>query len=312
MPMCETTATGLKKPSQKHLLAPGHTACAGCGQAMAAMLVVDAAGPNTIITNNTGCLEVFTTKAPETAWEVPWIHSLFENAAAVASGIEAALKYLGIAEGINVIAQGGDGGTADIGLQALSGMFDRRHNVLYVCYDNEAYMNTGVQRSGLTPFDSSTTTSPSGKYSFGNPLPKKNMVEIAAAHGIPYAASASVAFPRDIQTKVKKALSLKGPKYLQIHVPCPLGWRHDPSQTMIVARLAVETGLYPLIEFENGVFTKARQMGEIKPVTEYLKTQARFRHLLTPEAEEQVKLIQAIADENVRRYKLKREEKKKA
>jgi pyruvate ferredoxin oxidoreductase beta subunit len=305
--MPEATAT---KAPKKHLFAPGHTACAGCGQAIAAMLVVDTAGPNTIIANNTGCLEVLSTRFPETAWEVPWIHSLFENAAAVASGIEAALKHLGRREGVNVIAQGGDGSTADIGLQALSGMFDRGHDILYVCYDNEAYMNTGVQRSGLTPFDTSTTTSPSGRQSFGNPLPKKNMVGIAAAHGIAYAASSSAGYPQDIKAKVKKALSKRGPKYLQIHVPCPLGWRHDPAQTVNVARLAVETGLYPLVEYENGQLTNVRKLAEIKPVTEYLKAQARFRHLLAPEAAEQVKLIQAIADENVRRLGLKREEKK--
>jgi pyruvate ferredoxin oxidoreductase beta subunit len=307
--MSDATAT---KPAKKHLFVAGHTACAGCGQAIAAMLVVDAAGPNTIITNNTGCLEVLSTCFPETAWAVPWIHSLFENAAAVASGVEAALKQQGKWETVRVIAQGGDGSTADIGLQALSGMFDRGHDVLYVCYDNEAYMNTGVQRSGLTPFYSSTTTSPSGKASHGNPLPKKNMVAIAAAHGIPYAASASVGYPRDIQTKVKKAMSKRGPKYLQIHVPCPLGWRHDPSQTIEIAKLAVESGLYPLVEYENGQLVAVRKIAEIRPVTEYLKAQARFRHLFAPGGEEQVKFIQSIADANIQRLGLKREGKKEA
>jgi pyruvate ferredoxin oxidoreductase beta subunit len=306
--MPEATAT--KAPGKKHLFDAGHTACAGCGQAIAAMTVVDTAGPNTIIANNTGCLEVLSTCFPQTAWGVPWIHSLFENAAAVASGVEAALKALGKWETVRVIAQGGDGSTADIGLQALSGMFDRGHDVLYVCYDNEAYMNTGVQRSGLTPFDTNTTTSPSGKQSFGNPLPKKNMVAISAAHGIPYSASASAGYPQDIRNKVKKALTFRGPKYLQIHVPCPLGWRHEPSKTVEIAKLAVETGLYPLIEYENGQFTNSRKITEIKPVTEYLKTQARFRHLLVPGAEAQLKLIQAIADDNIRRFNLKREEKK--
>jgi len=284
------------------LFKPGHTACAGCGQAIAARMVIDAAGPNTIIANNTGCLEVFSTTYPETAWNVPWIHSLFENCAAVASGIEAALIYLGKKDSVNVIAQAGDGGTADIGLQALSGMLERGHDILYVCYDNEAYMNTGVQRSGLTPFDTNTTTSPAGKQSSGNIRPKKPMPEIALAHGIPYVAVASAACPQDIQRKVKKAISIKGPKYMQIHVPCPLGWRHESNQMIEVAKLAVETGLYPLIEYENGVLTGKRQITP-KPVEEYLKTQGRFKHLLSNP--EEVKKIQAIADNNITKYGLR-------
>ena len=289
----------------KHLFVSGHTACAGCGQAMAARLVIDAAGPNTIVANNTGCLEVFSTKYPESAWEIPWIHSLFENSAAVASGIEAALKYLGTKDAINVIAQGGDGGTADIGLQALSGMLERGHDILYVCYDNEAYMNTGIQRSGLTPFNTNTTTSPVGNGSSGNVRPKKPLPEIANAHGIPYVATASSGYPADIQRKVKKALSIKGPKYIQIHVPCPLGWRHEPAQTYQVAKLAVETGLYPMIEYENGVLT-ARKLNPPKPVEEYLKVQGRFKHLLNNP--EEIKKVQAIADYNIRKYSLKAEE----
>lgn len=652
------------------LFAPGHTACAGCGQSLAARLVVDACGPNTIIANNTGCLEVFSSKYPESAWGVPWIHSLFENAAAVASGIEAALIFLGKKEGVNIIAQAGDGGTADIGLQALSGMWERGHDVLYVCYDNEAYMNclsldslvmtkdglkkiteikigdgiyafdqntyqlvikecsgvfdnglkevfelktlhhsikatanhpflilqrngrgeqntfvwktleevkigdrlvtlkgmngdcrsfkfseikkkekgdykvnkinainlphesnsdimkylgifvgdgwrrkgrgeigfalpagkkarnilmglhekifgskvttdeqyvyansvnlagfidtlglgqgakhktipawvfmlpqeqkeafveglmladgydcgvskryvsanldllkrlrlllqtldyrvgkihiqrkkkgticvrrallkdseygyicfskrekwntekypsqyryqdflidnkffrteevtniefkgieptldlrvegehnfiadgivvhnTGVQRSGLTPFQTNTSTSPVALKSMGNIRPKKPMPEIANAHGIPYVATASAAFPQDVQRKVKKAISIKGPKYIQIHAPCPLGWRHPSDATIPVGKLAVETGLYPLIEYENGKLTAVRQI-QPKPVEEYLKPQGRFKHLLNDP--EQVKLIQAIADNNIEKYGLR-------
>jgi pyruvate ferredoxin oxidoreductase beta subunit len=286
----------------EHLFKPGHTACAGCGQSMAARLVIDASGPNTIVVNNTGCLEVFSTKYPESAWNVPWIHSLFENAAAVASGVEAALKYLGKKDSVNVIAQSGDGGTADIGLQALSGMLERGHDILYVCYDNEAYMNTGVQRSGLTPFDTNTTTSPVGAQSVGNIRPKKPMPEIVLAHGIPYVATASVGFPQDIQRKVKKAHSIRGPKYLQIHVPCPLGWRHESNRTYEVAKLAVETGLYPLIEYENGKLSAVRSI-QPKPVAEYLKTQGRFKHLLNNP--EQLKIIQQIADNNIKKYGLK-------
>jgi pyruvate ferredoxin oxidoreductase beta subunit len=284
------------------LFKEGHTACAGCGQAIAARLVLEAAGPNTIVVNNTGCLEVFSTKYPETAWTVPWIHSLFENASAVASGVEAALIHLGKKEGTNIIAQGGDGSTADIGLQALSGMLERGHDILYVCYDNEAYMNTGVQRSGLTPFDTNTSTSPSGALCVGNLRPKKPMPEIAVAHGIPYVATATAAYPQDIQRKVKKAFSLKGPKYIQIHVPCPLGWRHETHTTIEIGKAAVETGLYPLIEFENGALTGKKQIVP-KPVEHYLKSQGRFKHLLNNP--EEVKKIQAIADSNIAKYGLK-------
>jgi len=287
--------------NNKSLFVSGHTACAGCGQSLAARLVIDTAGKNTIIANNTGCLEVFSTKFPESAWGVAWVHSLFENASAVASGVEAALKYLGKKEGINVIAQGGDGGTADIGLQALSGMLERGHDILYVCYDNEAYMNTGIQRSGLTPFESNTTTSPIGSKSLGNIRPKKPLPEIANAHGIAYVATASVGFPQDIQKKVKKALSIKGPKYIQIHVPCPLGWRYESALTYQIAKMAVETGLYPLIEYENGKLTAARKI-QPKPVEEYLKLQGRFKHLLNNSQE--IKKIQEIADTNIQKYSL--------
>jgi len=287
--------------NNKPLFTSGHTACAGCGQAIGARLVIEAAGPNTIVANNTGCLEVFTTAFPESAWNVPFIHSLFENCAAVASGVEAALKFLGKKDTTNVIAQAGDGGTADIGLQALSGMLERGHDILYVCYDNEAYMNTGIQRSGLTPFDTNTTTSPTGEHSFGNPRPKKPMPEIVNAHGIPYVATASAGFPQDIQRKVKKALSIKGPKYIQIHVPCPLGWRHESALTYNVAKLAVETGLFPLIEYENGKLTAVRQI-QPKPVEEYLKTQGRFKHILNNP--EELKKVQEIANNNIQKYNL--------
>ncbi len=285
------------------LFKPGHTACAGCAQALAARLVIEASGSNTIVANNTGCLEVFSTRYPESAWNVPWIHSLFENCAAVASGIEAALIYLGKKDTTNVIAQAGDGGTADIGLQALSGMLERGHDILYVCYDNEAYMNTGVQRSGLTPFYTNTTTSPSGSRFVGNLRPKKPMPEIANAHGIPYVATASAAFPQDVQRKVKKAISIKGPKYIQIHVPCPLGWRHETDFMFQVAKLAVETGLYPLIEYENGKVTAVRKIAQPKPVEDYLKAQGRFKHLLNNP--EQIKQIQQIADCNIEKYGLR-------
>ncbi|MBI4846887.1 MAG: pyruvate ferredoxin oxidoreductase [Candidatus Omnitrophica bacterium] len=287
----------------RHLFGSGHTACAGCGQAIAARLVIDTAGVSTIVANSTGCLEVFSSKYPETAWGVPWIHSLFENSSAVASGIEAALKYLGTKDKINVICQAGDGGTADIGLQALSGMWERGHDVLSICYDNEAYENTGVQRSGLTPYGANTSTTPLGMRSTGNPRPKKPMIDIALAHGIPYVATSSAVYPQDIQRKVKKALSIKGPKYLQIHVPCPLGWRHESIKTLEVGRLAVDTGLYPLVEYELGKVTNVRKLTQIKPVEEYLKAQGRFKHLLSNP--EEVKRVQDIANNNIEKFGLK-------
>jgi pyruvate ferredoxin oxidoreductase beta subunit len=289
----------------KNIFNSGHTACSGCGQSMAVRLVFEAAGRNTMVANSTGCLEVFSTKYPESSWDIPFVHSLFENSAAVASGVEAALIYLGKKDNINVIAEGGDGGTADIGLQAVSGMLERGHDILYVCYDNEAYMNTGIQRSGLTPFDANTTTSPKGAKSFGNLRFKKPMPEIALAHGIPYVATASVAYPQDIQRKIKKALSIKGPKDIQIHVPCPLGWQHGPQLTSSVAKLAVDTGLYPLVEYENGKLVGVRKITP-KPVVEYLKVQGRFKHLLA--APDEIKKVQDIADVNIAKYSLKIEE----
>jgi len=288
----------------EHLFTSGHTACSGCGQAIAARLVIDSAGKNTIIANNTGCLEVFSTKYPESSWKVPWIHSLFENAAAVASGIEAALRYLGKKENINIISQGGDGGTADIGLQALSGMWERDQDILSICYDNESYMNTGVQRSGLTPYGANTTTSPSGAYSIGNPIDKKPMPEIALSHGCVYVATATVGFPQDLVRKVKKAITIKGPKYLQIHSPCPLGWGSEPKFTYKIAQLAVETGLYPIIEYEYGKLISVRKIKSLG-VEEYLKLQRRFRHIL--DKSDQIKIIQEIANSNIEKYGLRLE-----
>ncbi len=289
----------------KHSLMAGHRACAGCGEALGARLSIDAVGEKVIIANATGCLEVFSSKWPESAWGVPWIHSLFENAPAVASGIEAGLKALGKADEISVVAQGGDGGTADIGFGALSGMFERGHNILYICYDNEAYMNTGVQRSGLTPFNAKTSTSPAGERSWGNETLKKDLPAIAAAHRVPYVATASVAYPHDIQAKVKRALKVKGPKYIQIHVPCPLGWGSNPALTVEIARLAVESALYPLFEMENGQVVRIKSVPKRVPVEDYLKTQARFSHLFKGEGgAEQIRQIQAIADANAAKYGL--------
>jgi pyruvate ferredoxin oxidoreductase beta subunit len=283
---------------------PGHRACGGCGQATAIRLVMEVVGPKAIATNATGCLEVFSTPHPESAWGIPWIHSLFENQAAVASGIEAALKKQGKLDGVKVLSFGGDGATLDIGFGALSGVFERGHDVLCVCMDNEAYMNTGVQRSGSTPFAASTTTSPAGRRSFGEDRPKKDLPAIAAAHGIPYVATASMSLFADLKRKVKKALGIRGPKYIQIHVPCPPGWGYDEKLSMEVGRLAVECGLYPLVEWENGKVTRVRKIKKV-PVEEYLKGQRRFRHLFrTEEGKAQIAKVQELADENIEKYGL--------
>lgn len=283
----------------------GHSACPGCCDVFVAKFALMGAGPNCIIVNTTGCLEVTSTPFPSSSWQVPWIHSLFENAGAVASGIEVALKALGKKDNIKVIAIGGDGATMDIGFGAISGAFERGHDFVYICMDNEAYMNTGVQRSSATPFYASTTTTPPGKFSFGNPLPKKNMPAIMAAHGSPYVATTSIGFPRDIIRKVKKATEIVGPTYIHAHSPCTTGWGFDASKTLEVARLAVETCLWPLYEMENGVITQVRKIKDPRPVEEYLRVQKRFRHLFTMKGgEEEIKQIQAIADWNIKHYEL--------
>jgi pyruvate ferredoxin oxidoreductase beta subunit len=284
---------------------PGHRACAGCGQASAVRLIMEIAAPNCVATNATGCLEVFSTPYPETAWGVPWIHSLFENAASVAAGIEAALKKQGKLDDVKVLAFGGDGATLDIGFGPLSGMFERGHDVAYFCMDNEAYMNTGVQRSGSTPFAASTTTSPAGRRSFGEDRPKKDLPAIAAAHGLPYVATASMSFFADLRRKTKKALSIQGPKYLQIHVPCPPGWGYDEKLSVEIGELAVECGIYPLVEWENGEVVRVRKMKKKVPVEDYLKPQRRFRHLFrTEQGQVQIARIQELADANIAKYGL--------
>ncbi len=283
---------------------PGHRACAGCGQASAVRIIMETVGPRCIVANATGCLEVFSTPHPESAWGVPWIHSLFENQAAVASGIEAALRKQGKLDDIKVIAFGGDGATLDIGFGALSGMFERGHDVLYICMDNEAYMNTGVQRSGATPFAAATTTSPAGRRSFGEDRPKKDLPAIAAAHGIPYVATASMSLFADLRRKTKKALEIRGPRYLQVHVPCPPGWGYEEKDTVEIGRLAVECGLYPLVEWENGQVARVRKIKKV-PVEDYLKPQRRFRHLFRSEAgKAQIAKVQELADANIARYGL--------
>ncbi len=275
-----------------HQLAPGHRTCSGCGAAIAIRTVLRAAGPNTIVCENTGCLEVTTSPYPETSWNIPWIHVAFENAAAVASGVEAALKANGN-EKTNIIALGGDGSTFDIGLQSISGMLERGHNILYVCYDNEAYMNTGVQRSGSTPYGAMTTTSPPGKLSIGENRPKKDMPAIVAAHHIPYVATASIGYYNDLEKKVKRALSIKGPKYIQIHQPCCPGWGYKDHLTVEIAKLAVKSGMWMLYEIIDGEF-KLNLKPKRVPVLDYLKTQKRFKHL----KEEDIAVIQKMVDDS--------------
>jgi len=288
--------------SSLQLFAPGHTACAGCGMPIAIKLILEGSGKDTIVVSPTGCLEVTTTRYPQSAWGVPWIHSLFENAAAVASGVERALKVL--KRDANVIVIGGDGATVDIGIGALSGMFERWHNVTYICYDNEAYMNTGVQRSSSTPYGASTTTSPAGKLSFGEDRPKKDMPAIAVAHGVPYVATTSIGYPKDVIKKVEKAKEIIGPKYIHVLAPCPTGWRFDGEKTIKMAKLAVETGLFPIYEIENGIFTKVKKIKNRKAVDEYLKLQGRYRHLFKGDFKDQVERIQEIADKNAEKFGL--------
>jgi pyruvate ferredoxin oxidoreductase beta subunit len=248
---------------------------------------------------------VFSTPYPETSWQIPWIHSLFGNAAAVATGIAAAMRVKGRPD-IRVVAQGGDGGTTDIGFGCLSGMFERNDDVLYLCYDNEAYMNTGVQRSSATPPAARTnTTYPVGE-STGNRFGQgKNLPAIAIAHEIPYVATATVAELRDLEAKVSRAMEFRGARYIHILVPCPLGWGHGSADTIRMARLAKETGLFPVFEAVHGEVTSVSRIREQRPVEEYLKPQQRFAHLFKPPGHpEIVARLQALADRNIRRYGL--------
>ena len=270
--------------TQKEYFVHGHRACQGCAEALAVRLVCKALGRNVVIASATGCMEVVSTPIPFTAWRVPWFHVAFENAAAVASGIEAGLKAL-MRKGripqkkIVALAMAGDGGTADIGLQALSGVLERGHDMIYVCTDNEAYMNTGIQRSSSTPFGASTTTSPAGKVKMGQLTWKKNMPAIAAAHNIPYVATACPSYPIDLVQKVRKAAEIEGPAYLHILSVCPTGWRSAPELSIKLGRLAVETGVFPLYEVERGRYRLNLDFPELKPIKDYVKLQGRFRHL---------------------------------
>ncbi len=269
---------------KKESFVPGHRACIGCGEALAVRLACKALGDNVIVVNATGCMEIVASQLPYTSWRLPWIHTLFENTAAVASGIEAGIKAMkrkgrGPRGEVKVVGIAGDGGTSDIGLQALSGAMERGHDFLYLCFDNEAYMNTGIQRSSATPFGASTTTSPAGKVSLGQFSWKKNMPAIAIAHNIPYVATACPSYPFDLIDKVAKGLAVPGPAYIHILSVCPTGWRCATDLTIKLGRLAVETGIFPLYEVENGKYKLSVEVPRLRPVKDYMKLQGRFRHL---------------------------------
>lgn len=287
----------------------GHRACQGCGEALGARYAIDAAMESTdrqlIAVNATGCLEVFSTPYPETSWQIPWIHSLFGNTAAVATGIAAALRVKGRKD-VRVIAQGGDGGTTDIGFGCLSGMFERNDDVLYICYDNEAYMNTGVQRSSATPPAARTATTPSLGPEPGNVFGQgKNLPAIAMAHGIPYVATATVAELRDLEHKVRRAMEFRGARYIHVLVPCPLGWGTSSHETIRMARLAKETGLFPVFAAEHGEIVSVSRIRSRLPVEEYLRPQRRFAHLFGQQPRlEVIARLQQAADRNIRRFGL--------
>ena len=294
-------------PNRINSLTSGHRACQGCGEALGARYALDtamdAADRDLVAVNATGCLEVFSTPYPETAWTIPWVHSLFGNAPAVASGAAAALRAKG--KKTRVVAQGGDGGTVDIGMGCLSGMFERNDDVLYICYDNGAYMNTGVQRSGATPPAARTaTTQPVGENP-GNVFGQgKDVPRIAMAHEVPYVATATVADLRDLEYKVRKAMQFHGSRYIHVLVPCPLGWGSASNLTIRLARLATQCGLFPVYEAENGEITSVTKLRRPVPVTEYMRPQRRFAHVFKKGQEEVLERMQQIADRNIRRYGL--------
>ena len=275
--------------NKKELFSCGHRACSGCAEVLSVRLMCKALGDNTVVASATGCMEIVSSMFPTTAWRIPWIHVAFENAAAVASGVEAGLKALrkkGKIDDryIKVVGMAGDGGTMDIGIQALSGAMERGHDMIYVCFDNEAYMNTGIQRSSGTPMGASTTTAPAGEASSGQKTWKKNMPEIMVAHEIPYVATVCPSYPLDFIRKFEKARSIEGPSYIHCFSVCPTGWR-SPSETAVsMGRLAVETGVFPLFEVENGHYRMSADMPKkLKPLRSYFKPQGRFRHLTDAE-----------------------------
>ena len=289
---------------QESLFVSGHRACHGCGMPLAVRHILEATGENVVVVSPTGCLETFSSPYGYSPWRVPWIHHVFENAPAVATGVLAALRAQGRAD-TRVIAIGGDGGTFDIGFGALSGMLERGDDVLYICVDNGAYMNTGGQRSAATPLRASTTTAPAGRQSLGKAEMKKDLPEIVAAHGIDYVATASVAYLRDLKKKVKIAMSCHGPRYIQIDTPCPSVWSFASHLTLEIGRMGVNCGLVPLFEKQNGAVTAVRKIKKKIPVAEYLKLQKRYSHLFKSEqGQAEIEKLQALADRNIEKYGL--------
>ncbi|MDA8145714.1 MAG: thiamine pyrophosphate-dependent enzyme [Thermaerobacter sp.] len=283
-------------------LTGGHRLCAGCGASVAARAVLRAADSPVVVAQATGCLEVATTVYPYSSWRCSYIHSAFENAAATLSGVEAAYQALRrrgkVTEKIQFVAFAGDGGTYDIGLQSLSGAMERGHDLVYVCYDNEGYMNTGIQRSSATPTGAETTTTPVGTVIAGRQGRRKDMTAVMIAHGIPYVAQASIHDWNDLVTKAQKAFAVEGPAFLNVFAPCPRGWRHEGDLAVEVARLATETCYWPLFEVEDGKWKLTRRPREKRPLTDYLKPQGRFRHLFRPENRELLESLQAEVDRN--------------
>ena len=284
-------------------LAGGHRLCAGCGASIAVRQILLGAGIEPVVAGcATGCLEVSTTIYPYTSWKMPFIHNAFENSAATISGVEAAFKGLKAAgkipadKKVKFVAFGGDGGTYDIGLQSLSGAMERGHDMVYVCYDNGAYMNTGIQRSSATPFGAWATTAEVGKAQQGKTQRRKDLASIIAAHHIPYVAQGSISHWKDLTSKAEKAFAVDGPAFINVLAPCPRGWRSAPSDTPAIARLAVQTGFWPCFEVEDGEWRMTVNVRERKPIGEFLKTQGRFKHLFKPENAELLVQVQAEVD----------------
>ena len=282
----------------------GHALCQGCGVPMVVRTIIDSIDTPVVVVSATGCLEVASTRFPTTAWNVPWLHVAFENAAAVASGVETAYRALrsrgGLDEDkpITFLVLAGDGGTYDIGLQSLSGAFERGHRFIFVCYDNEAYMNTGVQRSGATPFGAGTTTSPTGRAALGKAEQRKDMTAIAVAHHIPYVAQACSVHWQDLSEKVERGAKADGPAFLNVLTDCPVGWGHEPRESLDILNAAVDSCFWPLYEVVDGRYRLTYEPEQIRPVEDWLRAQARFAHLLRPEASEAVKEIQRRIDED--------------
>jgi pyruvate ferredoxin oxidoreductase beta subunit len=292
----------LKELSKKpELFTGGHRLCSGCGAGIIARQALLAADKPVVVTSATGCLEVSSSIFPYTAWQVPFFHSAFENSAANCSGVETAYRSLKkqgkLNDDIRFIAFGGDGGTYDIGLQSLSGAMERRHRMLYICYNNEAYMNTGIQRSGATPRGAHTTTAPAGKVKQGKEQMRKDLTAIMAAHDLPYIAQSAVGYWNDFTTKVQKALNTDGPTFINILQPCRLGWGYKPEDTTLLGRLAVETCFWPIYEVVNGEYKLSFKPKEKKPVIEFFKLQTRFKHLTKPENKELLDSLQAEVDQ---------------